>query len=103
MNLQDDLMDFFGTDAELQFALWRLKEITDLPECQITENGFTDNYSAHVFVCVQSIIKCKRKLGRSVLKKDKEMLEIAKKALQRHFVTLDRDEQIKVLKYVQPD
>lgn len=97
-----DIMDFLGAEAELQAALWMLKEITDLPECKVAENGFTDKYSAQVFVCVQSIIKCKRKIGRSVLKKDKEMLEHAKKSLQRYFVTLDRDEQIKILKYVQP-
>ena len=98
-----DIMDFFEADAELQAALWMLKEITDIPECKGAENGFIDKYSAQVFVCVQSIIKCKRKLGKSVLKVDKQLLQQSKLRLQKYFVTLDRDEQIKVLKYVQPD
>ena len=96
-------MDFLGADAELQAALWMLKEVADLPECKEAEGGFVDRYSAQVFVYVQSIIKCKRKLGKSVLKKDKELLEKARLRLQKYFVTLDRDEQIKIMKYVQPD
>jgi hypothetical protein len=99
----DDIMDLLGTDAELQAAQWMLKEVADLPECKEAEDGFVDKYSAQVFVYVQSIIKCKRKLGKSVLKKDKELLENARLRLQKYFVTLDRDEQIKVMKYVQPD
>ena len=99
----DDIMDFFATDAELQAAMWMLKEVTDLPECKEAEYGFSDRYSAQVFVYVQSIIKCKRKLKQRVLKEDKELLEKARLRLRKHFVTLDRDEQIKVLKYVQPD
>lgn len=99
----DDIMDFFEADAELQAALWMLKEISDLPECKNAENGFTDKYSAQVFVCIQSIIKCKRKLGKSILKNDKLLLQQSKLRLRKHFVTLDRDEQIRVLKYVQPD
>jgi hypothetical protein len=99
----DDIMDFLGADAELQAALWMLKEVSDLPECKEAEDGFTDKHSARVFVYVQSIIKCKRKLKRSVLKADKELLEKARLRLQKYFVTLDRDEQIKIMKYVQPD
>ena len=99
----DDIMDFLGADAELQAALWMLEDIKDLPECKVAENGFIDKYSPQVFVCVQSIIKCKRKLGRSILKNDKQLLEQAKLRLQKYFVTLDRDEQIKIMKYVQPD
>jgi hypothetical protein len=99
----EDFMDLLWYDAELQTAIWMLKEVTDLPECKEAEDGFVDKYSAQVFVYVQSIIKCKRKLGKSVLKKDKQLLEKAKLRLQKYFVTLDRDEQIKVMKYVQPD
>jgi hypothetical protein len=99
----DDIMDLLGTDAELQAAQWMLKEVADLPECKEAGDGFVDRYSAQVFVYVQSIIKCKRKLGKSVLKKDKELLEKARLRLQKYFVTLDRDEQIKIMKYVQPD
>lgn len=98
----NDIMDYFEADAEYQAAIWMLKQITDLPECKGAEGGFTDKYSAQVFVCIQSIIKCKRKMGKSILKNDKLLLEQSKLRLRKHFVTLDRDEQIKVLKYVQP-
>jgi hypothetical protein len=99
----DDIMSFFEADAELQAAVWMLKEVTDLPESKNCEDGFPDKYSAQVFVYIQSIIKCKRKLKKSILKADKELLEKARLRLRKHFVTLDRDEQIKVFKYVQPD
>ena len=97
-----DIMYLLEADAELQAAIWMLKQITDSPDCKDAENGFADKYSAQVFVCIKSIIKCKRKLKRSVLKSDKEMLQCSKLRLLKHFTTLDRDEQIKVLKYVQP-
>lgn len=99
----DNVMDLFGAQAELDAAMWMLKEVADLPECKEADGGFLDKYSPKVFVCIQSIIKCKRKLGKSVLKKDKELLQYAKERLQKYFVTVDRDEQIRIMKYVQPD
>jgi hypothetical protein len=98
-----DIMDFLDADAELQAAIWMLKEVTDLPECQTAENGFADKYSPQVFVYAQSIIKCKRQLGKSILKKDKQVLQLAKERMQKYILTVDRDEQIKILKFVQPD
>ena len=96
-------MNLLGADAELQAAIWMLDEISKFPENHAVENGFADKYSPQVFVCVQSIIKCKRQMGNSILKKDKELLQVAKSKMQKYILTVDRDEQIKILKYVQPD
>lgn len=100
--MKDNLMDFLDAELELDAASFMLRSIQELPECKDSENGFTDKHSPQVFVCIQSIIKCKRALNKSVSKSDKNMLLIARERLRAHFVTLDRDEQIKVLKYVQP-
>lgn len=95
-------MDGLLAHCELDAAIFMLKEITDLPECKLDTQGFTDKYSPQVFVCVQSIIKCKNKLGKSS-KKDKVLLNQVLERLRKYIVTVDRDEQIKILKYVQPD
>lgn len=98
-----DVFDLLGYEAELDAAHWMLNEVIDLPECKEAEGGFLDQYSPKVFVCLQSIIKCKRKLRKSVSKKDKEALAYAKERLQKYFMKVDRDEQIRIMKYVQPD
>lgn len=97
-----DLLDFLGADAEIQAALFMLKEINEKPECKTAPNGYTDEYSPQVYVCFQSIIKCKRLLHRTVTKKDKEHLEHALARMREYIVRVDRDEQKKILKYVQP-
>ena len=96
-------MNLLGADAELGAAMFMLQEVSDLPECKDSQDGFTDRYSPQVFVYVQSIMKCKRQLGKSILKRDKELLQNAKSKMQKYILTVDRDEQIKILKFVQPD
>lgn len=103
MQKTDDIMDLLGYTAEMDAAYFMLNEVCEVPECKESEGGFSDRHSPKVFVCIQSIIKCKRKLGKSVLKKDKELLQYAKERLQKYFVTVDRDEQIRIMKYVQSE
>lgn len=95
-------MDLLEADLELQAALYMLKQIVDSSECQDAEFGYIEKHSPQVFVCMKSIIRCKRKLKRSVLKSDKDLLDNAKKRMQKYILTVDIDEQIRILKYVQP-
>lgn len=99
---EGDFMDYLQADAEYGAAMFMLNDINNLPECKEAENGFTDRHSAQVFVCAQSIIKSKKKMGLSISKKDNQLLKQSLTRLQKYIITLDHDEQIKVLKYVQP-
>lgn len=63
----------------------------------VTDIKYQIEDSPSIVSCLQDIIKHKKH------KKYKEALEKAMEVLRKYFITLDRDDQIKVLKYVQPN
>ena len=103
MKLRDQFTEDLLADAELGAALYILEEVSKNEKCLNAPDGYSDEFSPQVFVCIQSIIRCKRRLRKSILKTDKVLLANAKARLQKYFPTVDRDEQIKILKFVQPE